>query len=507
MDCIAVWTKRLVPALMALVVLAPAWGQEAAGRTYPSLPDAVTTAPADVARDAIFDVGKFLQAPPAEQNAAPLVLDALFEFATEVEFCFPEGPERDRRKQQAEARNKALYEVFTRWNKDPKSVPAAELDPVIAAYQVGFDKLAAAQKRPRCLFETGLGVSALMPHAQAVRGVSRVSAMRVQRALDRGDFEAALNEVALNLRLVRDIQPRGYMIAQLVAVASTSVITSQMIVPILNAPGLKSEHCDRLLTILRDHESQSIDGYAEGLRAEYLSGREMALELTRSQAELKQKLQIPAAESILALCTDIKTVAPPVQPPFGAAPQPAAFTPKSLKRLEDELLQTTPGQLSAFVKSLNAYYQAEIDLKATPYAKRLASLPDPAKAFAGDAPMMVTGRLLAPAMSAFTAALGRNEATLHATEALVAIKRWELNHKALPTTLAEATAAANLTAVPTDPFDGQPLRMVVIDGNPIVYSVGKDGKDDHGQDSLRDTRPGDLLFGFHTARPSAGLLH
>jgi hypothetical protein len=41
-----------------------------------------------------------------------------------------------------------------------------------------------------------------------------------------------------------------------------------------------------------------------------------------------------------------------------------------------------------------------------------------------------------------------------------------------------------------------PMRLAVIGGEPVIYSVGKDGKDDGGlKDSDRDMRPaGDLLY-------------
>ena len=52
----------------------------AAARTYPSFPDAVTEPPPWNDAEPPFDLAEFLQAPPDEENAAPLYLDALFEF-------------------------------------------------------------------------------------------------------------------------------------------------------------------------------------------------------------------------------------------------------------------------------------------------------------------------------------------------------------------------------------------------------------------------------------------
>ncbi|MHC5542552.1 hypothetical protein ACYOEI_30370, partial [Singulisphaera rosea] len=56
-----------------------------------------------------------------------------------------------------------------------------------------------------------------------------------------------------------------------------------------------------------------------------------------------------------------------------------------------------------------------------------------------------------------------------------------------------------LEAIPADPFDGKPLRLAVIDGEPVIYSIGRDGRDDGGLvDSRNDSRPGDLTFRFST---------
>jgi hypothetical protein len=41
-----------------------------------------------------------------------------------------------------------------------------------------------------------------------------------------------------------------------------------------------------------------------------------------------------------------------------------------------------------------------------------------------------------------------------------------------------------LAAVPTDPFDGQPLRYKKLAKGYIVYSVGENGKDDGGDQTV-----------------------
>jgi hypothetical protein len=39
-----------------------------------------------------------------------------------------------------------------------------------------------------------------------------------------------------------------------------------------------------------------------------------------------------------------------------------------------------------------------------------------------------------------------------------------------------------LTAVPVDPFDGKPLRYAVRPDRRVVYSIGKNGQDNGGQE-------------------------
>ncbi len=103
-----------------------AWAQlpDSPGAVLPSLPGAVTHPPDWIGNTAPFDVPAFFAAPPPEENAAPLYLDALFEFGSEVAICFPEGPERQRRAQAAQERMKKLNEINTALRKDEREVSA-----------------------------------------------------------------------------------------------------------------------------------------------------------------------------------------------------------------------------------------------------------------------------------------------------------------------------------------------------------------------------------------------
>ena len=103
-------------------------GNERPSAPLPSLPAAVTQPPPWLGNDAPFDIDAFFAAPPPEENAAPRYLEALFEFGPQVEVCFPEGADRQSRKNAVEKRLGRFWPVFQSWTKDPASVPATTID-------------------------------------------------------------------------------------------------------------------------------------------------------------------------------------------------------------------------------------------------------------------------------------------------------------------------------------------------------------------------------------------
>jgi hypothetical protein len=100
-----------------------------------------------------------------------------------------------------------------------------------------------------------------------------------------------------------------------------------------------------------------------------------------------------------------------------------------------------------------------------------------------------------PALSAARQATLREEATLRGAQCLVALRRWQLQHRKLPDDLETLVKAVGMSDVPIDPYSGQPLRMTVIEGKPVIYSVGLDGKDDKAlSDWQYGGQPGDFIF-------------
>jgi hypothetical protein len=67
-----------------------------------------------------------------------------------------------------------------------------------------------------------------------------------------------------------------------------------------------------------------------------------------------------------------------------------------------------------------------------------------------------------------------------AVVAAIALELYRRRHAALPASLSELTPAL-LPAVPVDRYDGKPLKYLVRDGTPVLYSVGTNRVDDGGR--------------------------
>jgi len=205
---------------------------------------------------------------------------------------------------------------------------------------------------------------------------------------------------------------------------------------------------------------------------------------------------VQAARLNWARPQDSRPVESAAKPSASSSRTPSKAESPSPNEINAVFARMTPAGLAKQVDRLNAYYSALLALKDVPCAERLSRLPDVSKFFPSDDEVAryVTGLL--PAVTQPVAAAGRMAATRHASECFIALRRWQLTHGgATPRDLATAFEGAGLSAVPSDPFDGKPMRRVFVEGKPVIYSIGKDGRDDGGlRDSDGDRHGGDLIF-------------
>jgi len=457
------------------------------------LPGAVTQPPDWIGNTAPFDVPAFFAAPPPGENAAPLYLEALFEFGSEVAICFPEGPERQQRAQAVQKRMKKLGEMTTALRKDAREVSAEAIDALLALYDEGFIKLARAQDRPRCVFQTALGYTARVPHAMDARAVGRVIALRVRREREQGSLIRATNDLSRLLRLSRDLRPRGVLIVDFVSISLDRMAIEDVVLPLLGDPALTVQHCDRLHSLLAEHDARSIDVYSEGLRAEYLASRTTLRDLVLHQDRLRQEMKDLGANvgpSITAELAEPQLISmlagnvPIVQPSLGQRFKNLATQLMSLRNTQDldaRMARMTPEEMARQVEKLNAFFRGRLVLSSAPYAERIKQTAEPSPAFSSlDIYTRVT-RGLIPADNWAIRVIARSQALRRDAQGLTAVRRWQLRHGgALPPSMADAAKETGLPAVPIDPYTGGPIRLAISDGQPVVYCVGEDGRDDHG---------------------------
>ncbi len=101
--------------------------------------------------------------------------------------------------------------------------------------------------------------------------------------------------------------------------------------------------------------------------------------------------------------------------------------------------------------------------------------------------------LLMPALAKSSGSEAKNLARLRLAQTAVALERFRAAHEnRYPTTLAELSPSL-LPEVPTDPFDGQPLRYRKKGNGYQLYSISADLKDDSGK-AETSGGAGDLEF-------------
>jgi hypothetical protein len=102
--------------------------------------------------------------------------------------------------------------------------------------------------------------------------------------------------------------------------------------------------------------------------------------------------------------------------------------------------------------------------------------------------------LALPAVSAYPIKAAEGDARHRLALLAAAMTACRIKTGALPENL-DKLSPKFIETIPTDPFDGKPLRMIrTKEGGAILYSIGPDLKDDGGKAFDTDKRTGDMTF-------------
>src|SRR5262245_15918067 len=104
--------------------------------------------------------------------------------------------------------------------------------------------------------------------------------------------------------------------------------------------------------------------------------------------------------------------------------------------------------------------------------------------------------MLLPALQTAYLRHAETLAHLRLAETALVIEQFRLSHDRLPSDLTELVPS-HFRELPTDPFDGSPLRYNRLASGYLIYSVGQDGRDNGGKAksfSSSRTQPEDTIL-------------
>lgn len=520
--------------------------------TGAGFPRALASLPDWLVKDAPFDVARFWVTVPAEQNAAPLYLDALYEFSPHMEVYFP-ADARSQRTSVARARRERSQKLQVARAQSPGPQNAAERDAVLSDHAAGFQKLIAAQARPRCVFEIGWDVPSFAPLCDAMREVARIAEIQIERDLEQGDVKSAIQLIEITSRLSRHLRVRTPTVLQYVADSLDTINQQKLLTTVLRSPRLRPADCEQLLKQQQQHvaELRATNPVLTGLQGDYVWRQLLIHDLQHRTGEFADDKFATAfgvtnasrgaalvaalndAQNIIDIGLPDKTMQNTLDTLLTVM-KPNDFTTNVTWQKEfyrtasaaiDQPFATrrAAGQsmLDAIRRDMMQEVQKRIPADATPEQRQEGAITYLKEAFA-------SGNVSIPMLSMFfrnrfefsmsgSGSLFEQDTVRltnqHASLVLIALRRWYGVSSEPPADAMAICSAAGISPVPTDEFSGGPLRLVTFSvetpiedpydksrkalaGESIVYSVGPDGRDDRALKSygFRPDQPGDLLF-------------
>lgn len=110
----------------------------------------------------------------------------------------------------------------------------------------------------------------------------------------------------------------------------------------------------------------------------------------------------------------------------------------------------------------------------------------------------ILSMMLLPALGNAVVKEAKSLAQIYTTQTALAVERYRLANGKLPDNL-DSLVPQFLSALPEDPFDGQPLRYHRLEKGYVIYSIGSDGEDNGGRErpanvKSTDKTPYDITF-------------
>lgn len=292
------------------------------------------------------------------------------------------------------------------------------------------------------------GVQMLLPHGQALRCGVRLLALEAHVRARQGDAHGVAEALHAMIQAGESLQREPVLVSQLVRFACTGVGV-QTLEDLLPHIDFSDDDLARLQADLDAADAQ------DGLQRALLGERVLGFDAFQNPAVLQSQIR-PSVPRFMAF--------------------------------------TRHDGLVLYLESMEQFH----DAAGKPWPQALAEadavqqhITDRASSGVGKFRYALTA-LATPAMEGAFAAAARVEARNRTAATALAAERYRRQHGRFPEKLEQLTPKF-LPAVPTDPFDGQPLRYAASENRRVVYSIGPDGVDDAGQETDNTGEP-DITF-------------
>lgn len=315
---------------------------------------------------------------------------------------------------------------------------------------------AAAKSRCRYAIDLNAGENTQLAHLAKIRRCAQLLEQEALLNAGKDRMDLAAQSVLAGLRLGRSLEAEPVLVSQLVRLAVEQIAVSGLEQAINRRPFSEPQLAE-LQAAFREAESADAAAIARSLATERCMG--IAFFQSPAQEQRKQLGALGNAGSISALEDYRKT------PTYNAD------------------FNFCLDQMSNLIAAANAPFPEGLDA-ASQWVSEVSDVRSKGYLISG---------LLMPALAKTLEKSATAVAALRAVEAAVAVERYRLAHNnALPDSLNQLVPQYS-TAVPSDPFDGQPLRYRKASPEGfVVYSLGPDRQDDGGT-----PKPPDAAAGAH----------
>jgi hypothetical protein len=400
------------------------------------------------------ELDKWYAQPPAGENAADVYREAFAHYEAwtnkPAQLSTPSDAD-DKSKFSSRPRSKRdLLPVVGTAKLPPRTEPLpAEMQQHVAEYlsdnaeALRLLHQAAAMKSCRYPADLSLGIASLLPHLNLIRQAARLLSLEAIQDTEQQRPQAAVESVVASLGVARSLNQEPILITQLVRIACQG-ISLDSLERILSRMPLTDEQLTKLAAALEESgKRQAMTRAFVGERCCWAGFFEGA-----------RRGKVPLEE-----------IGSPESQWLSVRPVSALYRASGLLELDE--------------KSCLDFMERYVKATELPPPENLAAASVVADETNQVPRWCVISRMLLPALDRALGKVVRCDAKIRDALTAIAVERYRLANGKLPDRLSDL-APTFLPAVPTDPFDGKPLRYKPLAKGYVVYSVGDDRQDNGG---------------------------